>query len=150
MDRTVLPSCQGSGIEAWGLLHERYKPVTSGGMIGELRELILKTNLFIGDDIEPAIFEWERKLQRFTSACKMQFPSQLLFMLLLQGAPEELQRHVCLTIPPSEPEPFPRAREFVINFIKQRRTFDPSFNPHVVPMEIGAITRGKGKGKRHE
>ena len=75
LDRTVLPSCQGSGFEAWRLLHERYKPVTSGGMIGELREIILKTNLFIGDNIESAIYEWERKLQRFTSAYRMQFPS---------------------------------------------------------------------------
>ena len=33
LDRTVLPSCQGSGFEAWRLLHERYKLVTSGGMI---------------------------------------------------------------------------------------------------------------------
>ena len=47
LDRAILPSCQGSGFEAWRLLHEKYKPVTSGGMIGELREIILKTNLFI-------------------------------------------------------------------------------------------------------
>ena len=30
-DRAILPSCQGSGYEAWRLLHDKYKLVTPGG-----------------------------------------------------------------------------------------------------------------------
>eukprot|EP00969_Alexandrium_andersonii_P034542 1511714-Alexandrium_andersonii.AAC.1 len=59
-DRQILPTCQGNGFEAWRLLHERFRPQTSGGVIAELQEIIWN-NLYKAENVELGLRGWEKR-----------------------------------------------------------------------------------------
>ena len=60
-------------------------------MISELQQIILNTILYRTNNFEFGLIEWGKRVKRFTGTFAMAFPEHLLYMLLLQGAPD---RHI--------------------------------------------------------
>ena len=141
-DRVILPQSGDNGFEAWRALHERFRPQTSGGMLYELRTLLLDTNLYTGENFETSLHVWEKRLERFSASFKMPFPQQILFLLLVNGAPDELVQHVCLTVKVTDPEPFKKARELVVNYVRSKKSLN--FNGSQ-PMEVDALQKKTDK-----
>ena len=101
----------------------------------------METNRSGKQDFELALHEFSKRISDFTTAFNMEFPEQLLYMLLLEHAPQDVIQRVCLTVPPTDPKPFTQAREIVSNFIKSNKTL--KFG--TAPMDIDPVYN---KGKR--
>ena len=116
LDSVIMPQAQSNGFEVMRLLNEGLKPHTALGALSDLREIVVGTNLFNGENFGQRLLDWEHKLAKLTDRYAMQIPDLLKYLIVMNHAPLELQSHVCLTY--SHTTPFCQIREVILNYMQ--------------------------------
>ena len=142
------------GLEIYRQLHLRFKTPIGTRSIGYLTKLLEPT--FDTNNFEESFSNWEYEIQQYESDNSTNLPEQVKVAVLMNRTRGPLQQHLHLNAGASPT--YAEIRTTITEYQRAHTTFsrlqqNPSsavssnYNGGTAPMDVGAISKGKHKGK---
>jgi len=140
----------GHGLEAWRLLSRKYDPEDDQSSLGLLAALLKYDFGGSLHELSQRLDHFDVLLKKYESASETEdLPDGVKRALLLSGLPEPLATHIQMN--GKVLDTFKKVRYAVEEYLRTKRVWSADFlvsassNDGPAPMDIGAVTKGKGK-----
>jgi hypothetical protein len=141
-----------NGFELWRLLNKRFQLPKRVRAMGHFNSIYAFTSK--DPSFEKDLTAWETLVSDYQRHSGSIIPDDMMISLLIGKLPSHLQDHVTLNT--ADTSTYLEIKTVLVNYFKSKKAFlPPSYlNPETpppssngpTPMQIGAITKGSGKG----
>ena len=142
------------GLEIYRQLHLRFKTPIGTRSIGYLTKLLEPT--FDNNNFEESFSNWEYEIQQYESDNSTNLPDQVKVAVLMNRTRGPLQQHLHLNA--GQSPTYAEIRTTITEYQRAHTTFSrlqqnqssavsTNYNGGAAPMDIGAISKGKHKGR---
>ena len=128
-----------NGYEAYRLLRQRFEPENYGKHLTSLTQILKFDFGSNPSEFLDKLIEWEGLIDKYEQETLETISKNLLCAIVVEKAPEAIRMH--LLVQCGEKPDWVRLRQTVHDYCY-------SMIPGPIAMDVGAITKGRGKGKR--
>ena len=128
-----------NGYEAYRLLPQRFEPENYGKHLTSLTQILKFDFGSNPSEFLDKLFEWEGLIDKYEQETLETISKNLLCAIVVEKAPDAIRMH--LLVQSGEKPDWLKLRQTVHDYCY-------SAIPGPIAMDVGAITKGRGKGKR--
>ena len=128
-----------NGYEAYRLLRQRFEPENYGKHLTSLTQILKFDFGSNPSEFLDKLIEWEGLIDKYEQETLETISKNLLCAIVVEKAPEAIRMH--LLVQCGEKPDWVKLRQTVHDYCY-------SMIPGPIAMDVGAITKGRGKGKR--